>query len=273
MRRYRTLAAIVIVALAGQAAAGTYKVKRGDTLAGIARRHKTTVDALAQANKIADPNRIREGQVLALAAAATTATKGAGPQLIAGDRVVVGGAGQRTHTVKAGENLARIAAKYGTTTKDLAATNGIKKPSLIRIGAVLKVPGGAEPWLCPVAGRVWFSDSWGAPRPGGRRHMGTDLFAHRGTPVVAPVAGILSHSRGKVAGNAFYLKGEDGNVYYGAHLHQLEARPGRIARGARIGTVGSTGNAEGLTPHLHFEINLGGSRRVNPLYTAERWCR
>lgn len=272
--RYRALAVIVALGVAGQAAAGTYRVTRGDTLARIAKRNHTTVGHLSAANSLEDPNRIREGQVLTIPKAGAT-PQAAAPVPIAAvsdKRVVVGGDGQRHHAVQKGETLARIAARYGTTSTELAKANNLANPNLVRIGARLTVPGTGEPWLCPVEGRVWFSDSWGHPRPGGRRHRGTDLFAFRGTPVVAPVGGTVRHASGKVAGNAFYLHADDGNVYYGAHLDKLEAH-GRVERGGRIGTVGSTGNAEGLTPHLHLEIHLAGKEPVNPVATAEKWCR
>jgi murein DD-endopeptidase MepM/ murein hydrolase activator NlpD len=277
LRPFRTVAVVIALALAGQAAAGTYKVVRGDTLDKIARKHGTSVGELADVNKLKDPDLIREGQLLdlpgkpQLAAATKPAATAKG---MSTKQVVVGGDGQRQHTVKAGENLARIAAKYGTTAAELAKANNLKDPSLIRIGSKLTVPGKGEPWLCPVEGQVWFSDSWGQPRPGGRAHRGTDLFAFRGTPVVAPVGGRITHASGKVAGKAFYLQGDDGHRYYGAHLDELEAAAGsRVERGARIGTVGSTGNAEGLTPHLHLEIHVGGKEPVNPLHTVSKWCR
>lgn len=278
MRRFRALAAIALVALLGQAAAGTYRVQRGDTLERLAKKQGATVEDLVAANGLADPNFIREGQLLnipgktkpAPAAPAAAAPKPAGPPL-SGKQVVVG-VGQRHHTVAKGENLARIATKYGTTVAELVKANNIKKPSLIRIGSTVVVPGAPADWLCPVAGQTWYSGSWGAPRPGGRRHLGTDVFAHRGIPVVAPVAGTVTHRSGKVAGLAFYLKGDDGNLYYGAHLDKLEAK-GRVERGTRLGVVGSTGNAEGKTPHLHFEIHLGGSEPVDPLPTVTRWCK
>lgn len=276
MRRFRALAAIVLLTVAGQAAVGTYRVKRGDTLSRIAKQHGTTIADLVAANGLDDPHFIREGQVLSLAAqkeAATAPPKGTvvtHPGL--STKQVVVGTGDRHHTVAKGENLARIATKYGLTTKALAQANGLKNANAIRAGATLKIPGAKADWLCPVAARSWFSGSFGAPRPGGRAHKGTDMFAFRGTPVVAPVSGALRHSRGSVAGNAFYLNGDDGNIYYGAHLDKLEAKPGRIDRGGRIGTVGSTGNAEGTTPHLHFEIHLGGTEAIDPLPTIARWC-
>jgi murein DD-endopeptidase MepM/ murein hydrolase activator NlpD len=276
MRRFRALVVIALLAVAGQAAV-TYRVTRGDTLARIAKRNHTTVGDLAGANGLKDPNRIREGQVLTIpekGGGAPTTPATVPIAAVSDKQVVVGGDGQRRHTVQKGETLARIAAKYGTTSTELAKANNIANPNLVRIGAQLAVPGGGEPWLCPVQGQVWFSDSWGHPRPGGRRHRGTDLFAFRGTPVVAPVGGTVRHASGKVAGNAFYLHADDGNVYYGAHLDKLEVSGGaRVERGGRIGTVGSTGNAEGLTPHLHLEIHLHGTEPINPFATAEKWCK
>lgn len=247
-----------------------YKVKAGDTLIRVAARLGSSVATLAAANDIADPNRLRAGQVLTLpkvgepepAAAATLAP-------LPSPSIVVGG-GSR-HRVVRGENLALIAARYGTTTKELAALNQLKNPNLIREGTALQVPGPA--WMCPVQGPRQFSGGWGAPRPGGRRHLGVDVFAARGTPVVASVGGLLEHANGATAGFAYYLKGDDGHTYYGAHLDALEAAPGRVEQGARIGTVGSTGNARGTTPHLHLEIKPQGGAPVDPLPSLERWCR
>lgn len=270
MQRFRALILIVVLALAGQAAAGTYKVKRGDTLARIAKKHGTTVQALTAANGLANPNRIFENQVLNLGGSAPAA---AGKAPAMSSKQVVVGSGERRHTVAKGEKLASIAKRYGTTSAAIAKANGLKSANRIRVGQVLTIPGAAADWLCPVQGsRVDFSDSWNAPRPGGRRHMGTDLFAFKGTPVVAPVGGRLVHRQGSVAGLAFYLYGDDGNVYYGSHLDAYQSKPGRIERGGRIGTVGNTGNARGSTPHLHLEIHLNGKEPVNPYPTAKRWC-
>jgi len=122
-----------------------------------------------------------------------------------------------------------------------------------------------------VVAMVRFVDTWGAPRDGVRRHLGTDRFAARGTAVVASVGGSVRHASGGRAGLAYYLDGDDGHTYYGAHLDSLEP-VGRIERGGTIGTVGSTGSARGTSPHLHFEIKPEGGGPVNPYFTLERWC-
>ncbi|HEX2191776.1 MAG TPA: M23 family metallopeptidase, partial [Acidimicrobiales bacterium] len=130
---------------------------------------------------------------------------------------------------------------------------------------------GSGGWVCPVQGPRAFSNDYGAPRAGGRRHQGNDILAARGTPVVANVSGVVSHRNGAVSGLAYYLAGDDGNRYFGAHLDSFGAS-GRVSAGTVIGTVGTTGDAAGGPPHLHFEIHPGGSGNVNPYPTLTRYC-
>ena len=126
-------------------------------------------------------------------------------------------------------------------------------------------------WICPVQGPRAFSNDYGAPRGGGRSHQGNDILAARGTPVVANVSGVVTHRTGAVSGKAYYLAGDDGNRYFGAHLDSFGAS-GRVSAGTQIGTVGDTGDAVGGPPHLHFEIHPGGSGNVNPFPTLSRYC-
>lgn len=132
-------------------------------------------------------------------------------------------------------------------------------------------------WLCPVAGPVSFIDSWGAPRSGGRTHKGVDMFANRGTPVVAPVSGTTEHRSNTVGGPSFHLWGDDGAYYYGTHLDSYGPITGRVDAGTVVGYVGDTGNARGTSPHLHFEIHPGRERGdpsapVNPTPAVDLAC-
>ena len=124
--------------------------------------------------------------------------------------------------------------------------------------------------VCPVPGSE-FIDSWGFARSGGRRHKGVDMMAPHGTPVYAPAAGAIRASNSALGGLGFWLEGADGNTYFGSHLQTLTVREGWVEPGTPIGTVGSTGNAGG-TPHLHFEVMLGGSGSVNPYPFVLEWC-
>ncbi len=130
---------------------------------------------------------------------------------------------------------------------------------------------------CPVAGRVSFIDTWLAPRSGGRQHQGVDMFAAYGTPVVAPVAGELEQTTNDLGGLSFRLWGDDGNFYYGAHLSAYGSASGQVEAGRLIGYVGTSGNAAGTPPHLHFEIHPGRGRgdsagAANPTPTVALAC-
>ncbi len=130
---------------------------------------------------------------------------------------------------------------------------------------------GTDGFLCPIGGPTSFADTWGARRSGGRRHKGVDMFAARGTPVVAPVSGVVRHRDNRLGGHTFYLNGDDGNVYYGAHLDSYGAS-GRVEAGTVVGTVGNSGNARYSSPHLHFEIKPGGGPSVNPTPQVRAAC-
>lgn len=107
-----------------------------------------------------------------------------------------------------------------------------------------------------------------APRDGGaREHQGVDVFAARGTPVRAASDGVVtSVGTNTLGGNVVWvarpLRRES---HYYAHLETQTATVGsRVNAGDELGTVGSTGNAAGGPPHLHFGIYTGGGA-VDPL--------
>lgn len=114
--------------------AGTYTVKAGDTLSGIAAKFGTTYHALARINGIADPNLIYVGQVLKV-----TETKKEEPKQEEPKEEPKQETQEVTYTVKAGDTLGAIAEKYGTTYQELARINGIENPNLIYVGQVIKI--------------------------------------------------------------------------------------------------------------------------------------
>ena len=162
--------------------------------------------------------------------------------------------------------VAKLRAQRAAVMTQLAALGKVMKAE--RSGLRILATG---PWVCPVQGPKAFSNDWGNARSGGRRHKGTDIMAPHGTPVVASVAGtVTAHDRG-LGGKGYYLRGVDGNTYYGAHLARFGAT-GRVAQGQVIGYVGNTGNARGGPAHLHFEIHPGGGAAVNPYGTLRTYC-
>jgi murein DD-endopeptidase MepM/ murein hydrolase activator NlpD len=136
-------------------------------------------------------------------------------------------------------------------------------------------PTATEGFVCPVQGGASFINSWGFPRSGGRTHKGVDMFAKRGTPTPAVTNGTIKMRTVNLGGTVTYLYGDDGNKYYYAHLNGYPdgLRDGqRVERGQAIGFVGNSGNAEGTSPHLHFEIRPGGGSAVNPYPTVRPAC-
>ena len=129
-------------------------------------------------------------------------------------------------------------------------------------------------FVCPVAGNVSFINDWGFPRSGGRRHQGNDMFAARGTPVVAVGNGTVSLKSNSLGGISAYLRTSSAMYYY-AHLDGYAAGVSSgqtLSAGDAIGYVGNTGNARGSSPHLHFQIHPGGGKPVNPYPTISAAC-
>ena len=96
-------------------------------------------------------------------------------------------------------------------------------------------------------------------RRGRRRHAALDIVAPRGTPVVSADDGVVvSVHRNRLGGRVVYaIYPHRRFVYYYAHLDAVRdgLRAGvALARGDVLGTVGTTGNAEGGAPHLHFQV-------------------
>jgi peptidoglycan LD-endopeptidase LytH len=128
---------------------------------------------------------------------------------------------------------------------------------------------------CPVAGAVSFTDSWGAPRSGGRSHKGVDMIAARGTPIVAIYSGQISRfSNSSLGGKSIYFTSDAGDMYYYAHLDDFaDVGTGQhVDAGTVIGYNGSTGNAPDYLPHLHFEYHPGGGSAVNPYPLVRSLC-
>ncbi|MEA3076927.1 MAG: hypothetical protein QOF60_1835 [Actinomycetota bacterium] len=279
MRSARRLGLILLLCLAGSAASSTYTLRWGDTLGKVAARYKIPLVALTAANNIAKPNKVREGTVLQVPDKQAAQVAVAKP--IAAVSTPPPADGSKTYDVKAGDTLSTIAKQFGTTVADLVDRNGLKNAAaVLREGRTLNlapsanVPPPQQP-LCPVkgAGKFDFSNSFGAPRPGGRKHMGNDVFAKRGTPVVAGVDGTIRSVTGSISGIGYYLDGDDGVTYYGAHLDVLKiADGGRVKQGDVIGAVGNTGNAEYTPTHLHFEVHPGGGAAVDPFRLLQAWC-
>jgi len=147
--------------------------------------------------------------------------------------------------------------------------------------------------IFPVLGKFRYGNDFGALRGQGR-HEGIDIVAPRKALAVAAEAGqVHYHFGSQRAGCMLYLNGDSGTTYLYVHLNNdvgttndnrgrcvpgTAFAPGlksgaRVAAGEPIGFVGDSGDADGVEPHLHFELHPGGGAAVNPFTQLNRAWR
>lgn len=114
------------------------------------------------------------------------------------------------------------------------------------------------------------ADTWGAPRSGGRTHEGQDIFAPKGTKILSATNGYVYRiGENNLGGQTVSVISSGGRIYYYAHLD--EYAPGLkvgdpVTTRTVLGFVGTTGNAQGTPPHLHFGVyTFGFGNAINPL--------
>jgi len=145
------------------------------------------------------------------------------------------------------------------------------QPELLRGGRYTVRQRAVATLLFPVEGATAraVGSRFGDPRDGGSRdHQGVDIFAPRGTPVLAAADGwVTGATENRLGGKVVWVwNPASGEALYYAHLDRQEVSPGaRVRAGDVIGRVGNTGNARGTPPHLHFGIYEPGQGAVDPL--------
>ena len=240
---------------------GRYTVRRGDTLSSIALRQKRSIDALAQANGITDPNRIFVGQLL------TIPDAGSAPSA----------SGTRVAVVRAGDTLTKIAARTGVPIATLIAANGLVSPYYVcrrrpaAVGSATPprrqhLPSGCSAVEGDVHERLGL-----LPRrhglPSRQRHHGQTGHEDRRPGERNRHAG-RRHDRRQLP----TLSKLDETSYYVAHIKIL-LHFGKVKAGDVLGTVGNTGDADGGPTHLHFEIHPAGGAAINPYGFLIAACR
>lgn len=148
---------------------------------------------------------------------------------------------------------------------DDGPSNEPTPPSVPQVPPTVKPPPpNVEPrftaagYVFPIYGPASTSDSFGAPRTT-TWHHGVDIFAPLGAPILAVADGTLFRvGWNDVGGNRFWLRDGAGNEFYYAHLSAfspLAQEGAQVRAGDVIGFVGTSGDAAGTPPHLHFEIH------------------
>ncbi|MBC8444634.1 MAG: LysM peptidoglycan-binding domain-containing protein [Chloroflexi bacterium] len=150
MKRALYATSILILVLAclavvpAHAQGGTYVVRPGDSLIGIAARHGVSVSALASANGLRANGWVYVGQRLKIpgqaSASAASAPAASAPAASAPAASATGG----TYVVQRGDSLSGIATRHGVTVSQLASANGLRANGWVYVGQRLKIPGGSS---------------------------------------------------------------------------------------------------------------------------------
>ncbi len=240
----------------------TYEVQAGDTIFGIAEKFDIKPETIMWSNPKLEQN----------------------PDMLRiGDKLVILPVDGVFHRIKKGDTLAKIAKRYKVKVEDIVnfEWNKLDGPdALLTPGEHLIVPGGEKPYIVrtvsvyrgpipknakkgvgafvwPASGRIT-QGYWNS-------HRAIDIGAMFGSAVVASDSGYVVYAGWDRSGYGNLVIIDHGNGYrtYYAHLSAIFVRVGdSVARGVRIGSVGSTGHSTG--PHLHFEIRYRNVQR-NPL--------
>jgi hypothetical protein len=144
----------------------------------------------------------------------------------------------------------------------------------------------------PVVGKVAYQNDYGDPRSQGS-HEGNDIMGIRRQVAVAAEAGRVEKRRRGSSSCYLFLHGRSGTDYWYIHLNNDQGRGNdnkggcrngiawprglrngqRVRAGAIVGFVGDSGDADGIQPHLHFEVHPNGGRSVNPFRHLNRAYR
>jgi murein DD-endopeptidase MepM/ murein hydrolase activator NlpD len=256
----------------------TYKVKAGDTLVDIARKHDVSMMTLWWANKLKSKDDLHRGQVLRIPPVSGLVIE-----------------------VKPGQTLEGLAKEHKVTTAKIIKTNGLEDEQLV-VGQVLVLPGAkGEPIPTPKPTKkpttksnsstksggssggsarppkTYSGGNFAWPAPGGRisqyyhyGHYGLDIDGSTGDRIVAAAGGTVTFAGWKSNGGGYQVWIAHGSGLYTTYNHMSGVSVGRgqrVSKGQKIGRMGATGYASGS--HLHFEVWRGpiwnGGRRVNPL--------
>ena len=249
-------------------------VRDGEGWMALAQRADVSMSSVLEVNGADASQVLHPGESVCLPAGAAAGSSSSQADSVGGD-----------YTIARGDSWYRIAERAGTTVRALLEVNGASADAPLYPGREISLPAGAtqpsapdeassgsgwaELAARPTQGPCWYSDSWGHPRAGGRRHVGVDVFTVTGEYVYAVADGTLTLRKwaqpGNISGNAWRLTADDGTAYFYAHLSDfapdLSVGSG-VRAGQIIGWIGRTGNT--TVDHLHFEIRPGGGSPVNP---------
>jgi len=232
-----------------------YRVQKGDTVSGIAQKHKVSVGAIIASNEIRNARKLQEGTVLRI------------PNI---DGI--------PYQIKKGDNLSGIASSHKIPLEVLLDVNDIKS-DIIKAGEKIFLPGArmndidlrlslGELFMYPINSR-YITSNYGMrkePFTGVLQfHDGVDFRANTGTTIMAAMDGVVAVvGTSRLYGKHIILSHSNGYKTLYGHLNSFNVKEGdKVTRGRKIGESGNTGYSTG--PHLHFGAYDKNGKLVNPL--------
>jgi lipoprotein NlpD len=242
-----------------------HTVKKGDSIASIARKYGMDKRELVRINSLASPYRIVKGQRLLVRAHRSDGEGAADEMEMPATEQVESVPEEEDIDVKP---LSPIAGATGVAAAGAAAVGVAQSPFTkpevddeTEYGnpppaPQQSLPASAGSFIWPTQGNV--IRDFSSPGKGRAQNDGINIAAPRGTPVVAANNGIVAHAGNQLRGfgNVVLVKHDNGMMTVYAHLDKVSVRKGVVVRaGQKLGTVGQTGTVK--SPQLHFEIRKG----------------
>jgi len=232
-----------------------YKVQKGDSVSGIAKKFGISLGAVIASNNIRNARQLKEGVTLRI------------PNI---DGI--------PYSIKSGDSLSKISASFNVPLDVILDINDLKS-DVIKAGETIFIPGArmndldlrmslGELFIYPVSGKYLTSNFGMRKDPISGEltfHTGIDLRANTGATVMASMEGTVSViSENWLYGKHIILSHSNGYKTMYAHLNAVTIKQGdKVAQGRKIGEAGNTGYSTGS--HLHFTIYDKNGKPINPL--------
>ncbi len=259
---------------------GSYTVKKGDSLYGLAIQMKVPFAELQQVNGIVDVRKVRPGSLLKVPSSAlavlpqatpSVAAAAVAPALKVPTAAVAKEAQATVQTttrpvlLNGDKTVAAVEATKSDASSGAATAPVEKGPQVAAAGDAGSAIVGKLRW--PAKGKV--IGSFG-PRPDGTHNDGVNLSVPLGTEVHAAESGTIAYAGSELKGygNLVLVRHDNGWITAYAHNEELLAKRGdKVKRGQVIAKAGKSGQVD--VPQVHFELRQG-SKPVDPTPFMEK---
>lgn len=251
-----------------------HKVIPGETLADIAKLYSMSEEEILEDNKNVDPKKLSVGSTLVIKQNAPIVTVKITELVTYEEKIEHKVKKKKTKSMYKGDSelkqkgkdglseiTARVVSVNGERIEETNLVTTIKREpvtKIILVGDKKRPPTvGSGKYIWPLAGGYTVTSEYGARW--GRLHAGLDLGCPEGSDVLAADGGtVVQSGYGGSYGYLVVIDHQNGMQTYYAHNSQLLVNVGdKVYQGQHIAESGNTGRSTG--PHLHFEIQVGGS--------------